>query len=403
MQVKYSQYLEEKGIRYYVHEEIQKFVKDTIEKLFESELTAHIGRNRYERKSGIKVYRNGHRNRQFLTKWCSIQKLRVPRLRSGNINFKLISENRIIEEDVVKMMIQIWIEGGSYRDIRRLVHKIYGMKLSVSSFSRSISTSLERYVESWKTRPVAKNYDCIYIDGLSISLKEFGYSEEYMVKRGKNAVVLLVLGQRKEGKRVIKEVLGYSIARTEDEQSYRELLKSIKQRGLTKDKIGLIVHDGANAIGAAIENVYNKAEVKQQLCLIHQRRNITARVRDKNNKEELNRDIWRVYSSPTRTQFYNRHNKVLKKWRNKEPEAMDLFKNISGKMLTKYYFDVQIHKQISSNNAIERYIREIRRRTKAIGCFETLKSANTLLFGIIEYLNQVGGAMPVFYNLEFTH
>ena len=52
---------------------------------------------------------------------------------------------------------------------------------------------------------------------------------------------------------------------------------------------------------------------------------------------------------------------------------------------------------------IERYFKEIRRRLKAMGIFETVKSADKLLFLIIEYLNQRRGSVPTNSNLVFTH
>lgn len=47
--------------------------------------------------------------------------------------------------------------------------------------------------------------------------------------------------------------------------------------------------------------------------------------------------------------------------------------------------------------------KEIRRRLKAMRIFETVKSADKLLFLIIEYLNQRRGSIPTNSNLVFTH
>ncbi len=86
-----------------------------------------------------------------------------------------------------------------------------------------------------------------------------------------------------------------------------------------------------------------------------------------------------------------------------EPEAVKQFKKVNHRMLTKYQFDVTLHKEFHSSNTIERYFKEIRRRTKAMGIFEKVKSADKLLFLIIEYLNQRRGSIPSNNNLVFTH
>jgi len=72
-------------------------------------------------------------------------------------------------------------------------------------------------------------------------------------------------------------------------------------------------------------------------------------------------------------------------------------------MLSKYQFDIILHKKLHTNNTIERYFREIKRRIKAMGVIERVKSTDKLLFLIIEYLNQRRGSIPTNSNLVFTH
>ncbi len=47
--------------------------------------------------------------------------------------------------------------------------------------------------------------------------------------------------------------------------------------------------------------------------------------------------------------------------------------------------------------------KNIRRRTKEMGIFETVKSADKLLFLFIEYLNQRRGSVPTNSKFVFTH
>ena len=79
-----------------------------------------------------------------------------------------------------------------------------------------------------------------------------------------------------------------------------------------------------------------------------------------------------------------------------------MFKITDERMFTKYYTEYIDPKQFNTNNPIERYFREIRRRTKAIGCFESMESADRLIFLVVEYLNQTRGSMPTCPELDFT-
>ena len=134
-----------------------------------------------------------------------------------------------------------------------------------------------------------------------------------------------------------------------------------------------------------------------QLCM----RNVINKIENRINKESLKNEVWKVYSSGTEEEFMKLHKKVIKKWSALEPEAIKQFEKINHRMLSKYQFDIALHKELHTNNTIERYFREIRRRIKAMGVFETVKSADKLLFLIIEYLNQRRDSVSTNCNLVF--
>ena len=54
--------------------------------------------------------------------------------------------------------------------------------------------------------------------------------------------------------------------------------------------------------------------------------------------------------------------------------------------LTYFDFDKSIWNRIKTNNPIERYIEEIRRRTIPIRIFQNIDSLDRLIYGIIEIL-----------------
>ncbi len=388
--------------------EIRGFLSGLLEAMLEEELKIFIGRERYKRRKekDIRLYRNGYRLRNYLTIWSRMLRLRVPRCRSGNFKPLLFRHGGMNSEELIQMLIQLWVEGSSYRDLSVLVKKIYGEHYSIGIFGRMISR-VQQYAQEFHRRKIIFKYDCINIDAFEISIKELpkrniNYAEGF-TRKGKNAVSLCVLGQRREGNKSIREVLDFRICSTENEKGYTALLEDLSKRGLTGDKIGLTVHDGHLSITKAIKNVYSKDKVLQQECLIHHMRNVVNKIEKRINKESLKKEVWKVYSSRTEEEFMKLHKEVIKKWSALEPEAIKQFEKVNHRMLSKYQFDITLHKELHTNNTIERYFREIRRRIKAMGVFETVKSADKLLFLIIEYLNQRRGSIPTNTNLVFTH
>lgn len=67
-------------------------------------------------------------------------------------------------------------------------------------------------------------------------------------------------------------------------------------------------------------------------------------------------------------------------------EAVAIFLD-DGLIKTKSSIELRFHHLFNTTNLIERFIREIRRRTIAIGHFENLSSADKNLFLVVSHIN----------------
>lgn len=380
-----------------VSESVSRFVKELIEKMIETEFEDYIQRKPYARLKGEKIsYRNGYRERKILFKWTGMISLRIPRCRKIRFIPKSIYGN-LSDPEVETMVMQIWAEGGSYRDIRSLISRLYGTTISLKLLYRIIA-QVSKYVKEFHQREITTDYDCLYVDGLYVRLKS-----QKLLTGSSRAVVLALLGQRREKKKIIREIVDYQISNSEDEQSYTEFFTSLNKRGLSREKIKLLVHDGHPSITKSIYAVYGKNNVKEQTCMIHKLRNVLNCIENQYRAEEIKPEIWKVYSSTSKEEFYKSHKEVFMKYIDIEPEAMKIFGKIDSNLLTRFELPQFRIKDIISNNPIERYFREVKRRIKAIGIFENKNSADKLLFLIFEYLNQRRGALPFNDDLKFTH
>lgn len=401
-----NQYLNE-----YLNSRIKEYLTGIIEQLLEEEFSEYLNRKRYERinkSSGIRQYRNGYRKRYYIAKFSVSMEIRIPRCRVGKFTPQLFKDSGILDLELEKLLIHQWSEGNSYRDIRNFVERVYGEKISLGLLHRMVK-KIDGYVKEFHAKAIRKKYEAIYIDGLEICIKDQmpriknRYFPRRYLRIGKNMVLLGVLGQRREGKKVIRELLDYRLSQTEDTESYTALLISLKKRGLSSGSFSIAVHDSEESISRAIKNVYGENKVPEQECLFHKLLNMTKLVIEDKNAEEIRKDIWSVYSSREIKEYEEREKQVIKKWKDREPEVIRLFAKTNERLKTKYQFDEMIHKSIHTNNPIERYFREIRRRIKAIGIFENIDSAERLLFLIIESINQKRGSSPTNCNLKFTH
>lgn len=393
----------------YLEEQVRELIIGIIELMLELEISEQLCRKKYQRlktDQSKRYYRNGYRYRYFLTIYSMMLRIKVPRSRGKKYVPVLFRDKNLIEPALEKMLLQLWSDGNSYRDIRNFVRKIYGSEISLGFLSRMVR-KIDEYVKAYHNREIKQEYDCIYIDGLEISIKDQtprNPNDYYPGRKiGKNMVVLSVLGQRRENGKIIREMIDYLIAGSENQDSYTELLRGLQNRGLTGKKIRLIVHDGEPSIRLGIRNVYEKDKIPEQECMFHKLLNILTYVKDKRDTIELRKEIWKVYSSEKKEEYEKRRAELIKKWGKIEPEAIEVFSYSDDKLKTKYEFETEIYSSIHTNNPIERYFRELRRRIKAMGIFEKKESADRLLFLMIESINQRRGSLPSFPDLKFTH
>ena len=77
------------------------------------------------------------------------------------------------------------------------------------------------------------------------------------------------------------------------------------------------------------------------------------------------------------------------------PKAVACLSKDIDEMLTFFDFGQPIRVKIRTTNIIERSFREVRRRTRPIGCFENDSSVNRIIFGVISGLNKNWESKPL--------
>ena len=103
-------------------------------------------------------------------------------------------------------------------------------------------------------------------------------------------------------------------------------------------------------------------------------------------------------------EFLNRLNNLKKEYQNKEPKFFKiLLKNID-KTLTFYNYPEKFHSLIKSTNLIERFLRDIEQLTRYWAGFRDEKSANRVIYLLVERFNRNNNSNYGGLSLyEFTH
>lgn len=363
----------------------EKTVVGLIRSLIEELLSKEIAEHQKIIAPKEKKYLNGSYFRSLITRFGLIEQIRVPRLRAIKFRSKIFSPWQRRMEGIDEIITKVFIQGESYRDIKRFFRMMFSDSISLSTITR-ITNKFLRDVNEFHNRKIEKYYQMLWIDGIY-----------FKVKQQTQSVIILLMGMDLEGK---KEIIDFMISKSEDYWTYRRFLKSIKQRAIRIDEMTMIIHDGHAGIQRAVEDVFGQ-KTNQQNCIFHKLQNIQFALKDKSRKKEVLSAAKHVYSADHYAEYELRKHEFIKTYRYKEPDVVRVVKR-DMLIKTKFLLPVYLHKLVNTTNPLERQVKEIRRRTKVIGVFENNKSLEKIVYLTINFINQTLGNLSFSSNLAFT-
>ena len=252
-------------------------LEQTVNTLLQEELSAVLGYQPYERNDSSAHgdnARNGSYQRTIDTEFGPIN-ITVPRDRKNKFRNALFEPYSRRTDTLESMIIKMYSKGITTREIADLVERMYGDYYSPTTVS-NITKQVGNLVEEFHNRTFKHSqYVCVFLDATYIPLKRGTVERE---------AVNIAIGIRSDGG---KEVLDFSVAPNENGEAWRELLESLRNRGI--EQVQLFIADGFIGLENVIAEIYPTA--KFQRCLVHVLRNLTSHVRksDIRDKDEQKR------------------------------------------------------------------------------------------------------------------
>lgn len=330
-------------------EKFDKFMRTQLEEglnlLLESELTAFLGYNPYDRNgwnSGNS--RNGSYFRQIKTQFGPI-KVQVPRDRNGEFHQQTLPAYGQHTDALESTVIQLYSHGVTTREISELIEKMYGSYYSAGTVS-NISKQVASQVESYHQRRLSDKFFCVYLDATYIPLRRDTYQRE---------AVYIAVGIKPNGN---KEIIDYRIAPVENLEVWSEMIADFKERGL--EQVELFLSDGFVGIKDMLKQYYPRS--KFQRCLIHIMRNISQKVRVTDRAEILNA-FKQVHKQTNQKEAETVLHAFYEAYGSKYSRMIKDLRKLEEDMLVFYQYPKQIRPSIYSTNMIESINRMIKRKT----------------------------------------
>ena len=350
--------IDESQIHSHLDTMVRSTVEETLNRMLDEEADRLCNAQRYEHSERRKDTRSGHYKRQLHTKAGQVE-LKMPKLRKTTFETAIIERYRRREASVEEALIEMYLAGVSVRRVEDITQALWGTRVSPGTVSE-LNKKIYAQIEKWRNQPITGKHPYVYLDGLYLKRSWGGEI--------RNVAILVAVGVDDDG---FREILGLSEGAKEDQQSWSEFLRHLKQRGLKA--VQLFISDKCLGLTESLAKFFPDA--KWQRCIVHWYRNVFSVV-PTGKVKEVAAMLKAIHAQENRTEALKKAEAVVDKLK-KMKLAKAAKKVCEGveETLTYMFFPREHWLRIRTNNMLERVILEIRRRTRVVGNFPDGQSA----------------------------
>ena len=343
------------GIMELMKFDIKSQATDFVNGLMDCEFELFLGREKYERISGVEIsdrhLRNGHYQRTFAVKGLGRLNVKVPRDRQGKYQTKVLEPYKRNESSLEEDIAILYLLGQSTRSLALISERLLGTKISASKVSECSGRLIES-VEKWRSRPLTETFKYLYLDGTYFSMR----IDKKIVK----VCVLVVIGVDEFG---IKQVVALQAGDKESAGTWRQLFKDLKARGLNRHAIKLGIMHGLPGLEKVFKEEFPGAKI--QRCQVHVARNVICKV-PQNMKQKVADDIRSIFYASTKDKSMEFFADFKRKYEKDIPSAVKCLEGSLESTLCYLSFPKDEWVSLRTTNPIERLNKEFKRRTKSM-------------------------------------
>ena len=343
---------------------IKKLIANTLEQMLESELTEHLGYERYSpagKNSGNS--RNGKTHKTLKNDNGQIE-ISVPRDRNGEFDPVIVKKYEKTIGPIEDKIISMYAKGMTTRDIQSHITELYGIDISPTLVS-NITDKIVVLAEEWQNRPLERKYAIVFFDAIHYKVRDT--SKKVVSKAAYTALAVDMEGH--------KDLLGLWVGESEGANFWLNILTELKNRGVEDIFIASI--DGLKGFPEAINSVFPKTEI--QLCVIHQIRNTLKYVASKDQKKFM-QELKEVYKASTEEAALLSLDRLEENWGNRYSLAIKSWRKNWVNLATYFKYPQEIRTIIYTTNAVEAVHRQFRKVTKNRALFPNDDALKKMLF-----------------------
>jgi transposase-like protein len=350
-----------------------------------AEVSAHVGAGRHERTDQRRGHRNGYKPRTFQTRVGELE-LQVPQVRACEpYHPSMFARWQRSERALLVACAEMYFQGVSTRNVREVLEAMCAGEISSATVSRVAQELDEKLLTFRHRRLDATEYPYLHIDAR--------YEKVRVEGRVVSQAVLVAVGFTSQGRR---EVLDWRVGDSESEETWGEMFRQIKDRGLKG--LRLVTSDAHKGIVAAASRHFQG--VAWQRCRVHFKREMGRKVSYKVLKE-LMADLVIVFEPDERVECLRRGEEMACKWEGRYPAVAKMLRAGLEDCLAVLEFPEHHRRRLQSTNMLENLMKRLKKRSRVVGVFPNRSSCDRLLGAqLIEVHEEWSVEETAYFNME---
>jgi len=342
---------------------VKAMLEIVAQRVMEEELARHVGAQRHERTQARRGHRNGYKARSLNTRVGELS-LQVPQARGVEpYSPMLFAKWQRSERALLVACAEMYFMGISTRKVKRVLEKMGGFELSASTVSCVAQELDEKLAEFRQRRLDAHTWPYVMVDATYVKVRKKG--------RVVDQAVLVVAGVNDAGRR---EILTWRLADVESEDTWTEVFRELKQRGL--QGVQWLISDGHAGIRAAVRTQFSG--VAWQRCWTHFMRNALGKVGHK-HKDAFAKELRAARQFDDVKTCLMQAERVAERWEKDYPRVAKQIREQFEETLAVHELPREHRRRVYTTNIMERLMREVKRRTQVVGIFPNESSCDRLV------------------------
>jgi transposase-like protein len=258
---------------------------------------------------------------------------------------------------------EMYFQGVSTRNVRQVLEAMCDGEISSATVSRAAAELDEKLLTFRHRRLDGQEYPYMHIDAR--------YEKVRVDGRVVSQAVLVAVGFDSQGKR---EVLDWRVGDSESEETWGELFRGLKDRGLKG--VRLVTSDAHKGIVAAMQRHFQG--VAWQRCRVHFKRELLRKVSWKVYRE-VAQDLVVVFEPAERVECLRRGEEMAGKWESRYPAVSKMLREGLEACLAVLDFPEHHRRRLQSTNMLENLMKRLKKRSRVVGVFPSRSSCDRLL------------------------